>query len=78
MAFSVPFLLKDNQLEKWLHGFLTRNSEPTTGAAYGASHVRLKGHNAENVRKFLELYEPEFRKKSFHNHTDCSTSKKPA
>jgi hypothetical protein len=62
MAFSTPFFFKENQLKKWLQGFLKQNSQLKMRTTQGTSHAQAKGFNQENVRKFFELYEPEFRK----------------
>jgi hypothetical protein len=45
-----------------------RNSQLTVRTTQGISLARVKGFNPENVRKFFELYEPEFIKISSQPH----------
>jgi hypothetical protein len=43
-------------------GVFKLNSQLTVRTPQGTSHARAKGFNPKNVRKFFEVYEPEFRK----------------
>jgi hypothetical protein len=49
-------------------GIFKRNFQPTVRTLQDSFHVRVKGFSPENVCKFFEIYEPEFRKFNPHKH----------